>query len=71
MQPLYALDLTKISGTDDLWRPQRPATKLPVEIPSRLPRNGFASPFSFWFATADSRGSVTTSLRVEIFNSGE
>jgi hypothetical protein len=70
MQTLYALDLTEIKGVDNIWRPRRSATHR-TENRLELPHDGFASPLGFWFATAESWGTVATPLRVEVFDPGE
>jgi len=70
MQTLYALDLTEIQGADNIWRPRRSAGH-PADNRLSLPHDGFASPLGFWFAAAESWGTVVTPLRVEVFDPSE
>jgi len=68
MHTLYALDLTDIPGADYLWRRgQRLVAGAAVNRPG-IPGSGFASPLGFWFAAAESWGTVIPPLRVEIFD---
>jgi hypothetical protein len=68
---LYAADLTEILGADGYWRLRRPSTLQTALDHPALPRDGFASPLGFWFATAELWGEAITPLRVKVFNRDE